>query len=219
MCHLDGLIIYLYFKSVIHLPGSHLLSSTLCSLSHLARLDHLPSYIDIYLSSPSLSFCIFSLKLFFCCCHGSSIPITFIRQHPTPLTLLSALIPINPSLFPPSPLSSPAASNPECQNLLFRRLQVSFPSFFFSCLLPAFFPPYVDGFVCWFHSEAPVAVQAQDQKIKPECFGVFCTTYDLKAVSLIFPVLLLLDSATVCLNWETEKKWSHTVSVCFDING
>ncbi|RVW39083.1 Malate dehydrogenase [NADP], chloroplastic [Vitis vinifera] len=30
-------------------------------------------------------------------------------------------------------------------------------------------------------NEAPVAVQAQDQKIKPECFGVFCTTYDLKA--------------------------------------
>ncbi|CAK9169247.1 unnamed protein product, partial [Ilex paraguariensis] len=29
--------------------------------------------------------------------------------------------------------------------------------------------------------EAPVAVQTQDPKKKPECFGVFCLTYDLKA--------------------------------------
>lgn len=31
--------------------------------------------------------------------------------------------------------------------------------------------------------QAPPSVQAQDPKTKPECYGVFCLTYDLKAVS------------------------------------
>ncbi|RVW97623.1 Malate dehydrogenase [NADP], chloroplastic [Vitis vinifera] len=47
-------------------------------------------------------------------------------------------------------------------------------------------------------NEAPVAVQAQDQKIKPECFGVFCTTYDLKAAELFSTLfLLILDGQVI----------------------
>lgn len=39
--------------------------------------------------------------------------------------------------------------------------------------------------------EAPVAVKTEDLKKKPECYGVFCLTYDLKAVSTLFFFLLL----------------------------
>jgi hypothetical protein len=52
-----------------------------------------------------------------------------------------------------------------------------------------FFPDtivYSHGFVLLVilsQVQAPAAVEAEDPKNKPECYGVFCLTYDLKAVS------------------------------------
>lgn len=42
---------------------------------------------------------------------------------------------------------------------------------------------FYDGFCS--EIQAPVAVKIDDPKKKAECYGVFCLTYDLKAVSIL----------------------------------
>ena len=39
-------------------------------------------------------------------------------------------------------------------------------------------------------------VKTQDPKSKPECYGVFCLTYDLRAVSIPFPLLCISSMAS-----------------------
>ena len=51
------------------------------------------------------------------------------------------------------------------------------------------------------------AVKTSDPKSKPECYGVFCLTYDLRAVSILFP-LLCISSMTFCcfsLSWDLNS--------------
>lgn len=49
--------------------------------------------------------------------------------------------------------------------------------------------------------QAPVAVPTEDPKKKSECYGVFCLTYDLKAVSFLLCIVLQdIDFIYVCYN-------------------
>ena len=63
-------------------------------------------------------------------------------------------------------------------------------------------------FLLLFPSEVQVpTVKTQDPKSKPECYGVFCLTYDLRAVSILFP-LLCISSMTFCcfsLSWDLNS--------------
>jgi hypothetical protein len=48
--------------------------------------------------------------------------------------------------------------------------------------------------------QAP-AVQTQDPKSKPDCYGVFCLTYDLKAVSIpCYSTVFILCMYICCLS-------------------
>lgn len=80
---------------------------------------------------------------------------------------------------------------------------------------------YSDHFVVcnWFLSQVqtPLPVQAEDPKGKPECYGVFCLTYDLKAVSFGFTLEteILVDIAYMVLLtiYYSTRLWSFSLLI------
>lgn len=104
----------------------------------------------------------------------------------SPLFKTASFKPVSPSS------SSTSPHNSQLQNLLLRFSEVSrFTLLIVSSLCKIW--PLSDQMLFWIYddsNQAPVAVQENGlAKTKRECYGVFCLTYDLKAVSFSFSLL------------------------------
>lgn len=175
-------------------------------LSQLVPPSKLVSFPHKHTSS--LLFLIF-LHSFYLCCHGSSRALNAFIHQEGPCSLIQTLILNDPSPRSPPCCFSSSLSDPKCQNLLLSCTQVIGFS-------PLSNNPAVNlfGFICasgnsvildlsQVQAPAPAPVQTGDPKNKPECYGVFCLTYDLKAVSFLsFIIWVYTDLLYGFLGWR-----------------
>lgn len=78
---------------------------------------------------------------------------------------------------------------------------------------------YESIFLLFIFSQVQVpAAQFQDPKSKPDCYGVFCLTYDLKAVSIpSYSSLFIHECVYVVSACFVSKLWVHdyVINMCF----